>query len=643
VTDQQRRRTSELFDELFGLAPADRAASLAGIDDPEVRAELESLLAHATASAESATEAVGELARAASAAGAFDGRTVGAGVRLGPYRVERRLGQGGMGDVYEAVREDDFRKLVAIKIVRHGFDSDFALQRFQQERQVLAGLEHPYIARLLDGGATAEGVPYLVLEHVAGASIDRYCAGRPVAERLELFVKVCQAVDHAHRNMVIHRDLKPSNILVTADGVPKLLDFGIAKLADSDATRTVQRAMTPQYASPEQLRNQPITVASDVYSLGAVLYELLAGRRPYAIGEATSAAEVERMVCELDPPRPNISEDLDNIVLITLRKDPARRYRSALDLSDDIERSLSHRPRARPDTYSYRAGKFVRRNRLAVAAAATVLVAVAGGVGAALYQANLAKQRFEQVRKLARTFVFDIHDEIARLQGSIPARQLVVRTAVEYLDQLSRSAGGDADLREELANAYVRIGGAQGNPSEPNLGKPKDALANYAKADRLYASLGRGDAAKTANLARFRLAYGKLKQLTGDTAGAEDQFEQAARLIDTLGVGDGQPEAQALMALLFLYRSDFQMEVRGNHAAASVEVEKAAALAGPVLARGRTREALLLIQGVEAMRSVISANGDARVGLEAIAREQALLRELLAMDPDHPVFRRNWR
>ncbi|TAK93742.1 serine/threonine protein kinase, partial [Patescibacteria group bacterium] len=303
--------------------------------------------------------------------------------RIGPYRLVSEIGHGGMGTVYLAERDGDFHQRVAIKVVRGLLGAD-GLRRFRVERQILASLQHPGIAGLLDGGTTPEGMPYLVMEHIEGVRIDDYCDARhlTLAQRVTLFCRVCDAVSAAHRSLVVHRDLKPSNILITADGTPKLLDFGIAKLlTDDDAdpllvTSPSVRALTPEYASPEQIRGLPITTATDVYSLGVLLFELLTGERPHRLGTRT-AAELERVICGQEARRPSafvekrlareLEGDLDTIALAALRKESSRRYQSVEQLADDLRRYLDGRPvLARPSTWSYRARRFVQRHRAAV-------------------------------------------------------------------------------------------------------------------------------------------------------------------------------------------------------------------------------------------------------------------------------------
>lgn len=346
------------------------------------------------------------------------------GSRLGRYRVLREIGRGGMGVVYLAERADGhFDQQVALKILPPGADAA-ALDRFARERQILADLEHPNIARLIDGGVAAGGQPYLVMDFVAGVAIDRHCREQRVGlrRRVELLIEVCSAVEAAHRRLIVHRDLKPSNILVTREGQVKLLDFGIAKLIREDrggGTVTAARFLTPQYASPEQIRGETISVASDVYQIGLLAFELLTGRRPYDLGNG-SAVEAARKICRQEPSRPSavgppeedpltggyrprprdLEGDLDTIVLKTLRKEPERRYASVAHLREDLERHLSGFPvSARPDTWSYRLGKLIRRNTLAVAAASTAALLLVGSAGAFTW--SLARER-DQTRRAAQ-------------------------------------------------------------------------------------------------------------------------------------------------------------------------------------------------------------------------------------------------
>ena len=508
------------------------------------------------------------------------------GGRIGPYQVVTEIGRGGMGAVYLAVRADDqYHKRVAIKLVKKGMDSEDILARFRHERQILANLDHPNIARLLDGGTTEEGVPYFVMEHIEGVPIDRYCLDRalPVPARLRLFRQVLAAVHCAHQNLVVHRDLKPGNILVTSDGTPKLLDFGIAKLLRPEGTvtqtLTTHRVMTPDYASPEQVRGEAITTATDVYSLGVILYELLAGRRPYRV-QGVGLEELQRVVCHEDPTRPSaavtrldegqatlraderprlerlrreLKGDLDNVVLMAMRKEPARRYASAEQFSEDVRRHLEGLPViARSDTPGYRAAKFVARHKGAVVAAGMVALSLVGGLVATSREARVARlqkaraeRRFEDVRRLAHSFIFEIHDAIQDLAGSTRARELLVKRGLEYLDGLTQESGGDEELEAELAAAYLRVGDVQGRPGYANLGDRAGALASYRKAVSLLervADKRPTDAAVRRDLAAAHDRVGDALRLTGGSADALASYRRALALREGAG-GESGPSA----------------------------------------------------------------------------------------------------
>jgi predicted Ser/Thr protein kinase len=482
MSSERWRRVRDLFDEVVELPPAERAAFLDNLQagDRELQPEVASLL------------------RASTAAGSFLETPALSHVRespfeeerrsrIGPYTVVREIGHGGMGTVYLGARADQgFEKTVAIKLVRRGMDTDFILERFRNERRILADLDHPNIARILDGGSTEDGLPYFVMEYIPGRHLLEDAGERKLSTRdkLLLFRRVCAAVAYAHRHLVVHRDLKPSNILVTPEGEPKLLDFGLARVLQPDAgsegdrTATALRLLTPDYASPEQVRGERIATSSDIYSLGVVLYELLAGRRPYRTTGA-GLAEIARAVCEQEPPRPSaavpsLRGDVDNIVLMALRKEPERRYASVEALSDDIGRHLDGRPvHARKDTFGYRTGKFVARHKAGVAAAVVVAALLIGALAATIRQTRIARAEraiaeahFDDVRQLADTFLFEFHDAIKDLPGSTPARRLVVRRALDYLEKLSKMRSEDASLQRELAGAYERVARVQGGMYE---------------------------------------------------------------------------------------------------------------------------------------------------------------------------------
>ena len=401
--------------------------------------------------------------------------------RVGPWRIVRELGHGGMGTVYLAERDDDqFRQQVAVKLLRPGVGGGDLLRRFRHERQILAGLDHPHIARLLDGGI-ADGAPYIVMEYVDGLPLDDYCERHrtSLAGRIDLFVDVCAAVQYAHQQLVVHRDLKPSNILVTADGRVKLLDFGIAKLlGDTDApdvplTRTGMHLMTPEYAAPEQVRGDRVTTATDVYALGVVLYELLAGRRPYEL-RGRSLSEIERVICGTEPARPStgaadarrrgLRGDLDTIVLKALRKDPERRYPSAAALLEDLNRYRSGLPvHARPDTFRYRAAKFVGRHRVGVAVG---VVAVGAIMGAGVRERGLRAQAEAEAAK-ARTVqdylvsVFEASDPYgASADGNraVTAQALLERGRARVDTALGSEPEVQAEMLAVLARVHTNLG-----------------------------------------------------------------------------------------------------------------------------------------------------------------------------------------
>lgn len=468
---------TEFWDEVRDLfhaasaAPREERASLLARAGTDVRNEVESLLAAHDEPGAFLDRSVWHLIDAQ------EGERL-AGALIGPYRIVRPLGQGGMGTVFLAVRDGaEFEQRVAVKLVRGG---ELLVQRFRQERQILAALDHPNIARLIDGGTTADGLPYLVMEYVDGTPIDAFARDLNTSGKLRLFLQLCDAVQYAHRSLVIHRDIKPQNVLVTADGVPKLLDFGIAKLASPetrpDATAT--RLMTPEYASPEQLLGRQVTTATDVYSLGILLFELLTGAKPFRGETRTPASEAPRASTHGRALR----GDLDTILGCAMDVDPARRYGSVERFADDLRRHLSGHPvLARRPTFGYRATKFVRRNLLAVAAGAAITAVTIVAFATTLHQKRLAERRFDEVRSLARAVVFELHDAIAPLPGSTPARELLVRRALVYLDNLARETEDNVELKVELAGAYMKIGDVQGLPYRANIGDTAGAMTSYRK------------------------------------------------------------------------------------------------------------------------------------------------------------------
>ena len=581
-------RVKELFQEALERPPEERVRVLQEVcgEDVELKGDVERLLsAHGQADAFLALPALDLAERDLP-----ESPVPVAPARIGGYRIVRELGQGGMGTVYLAEREEPgFHKTVAIKLVRPGMETGFVLRRFETERQILASLEHPGIARLYDAGTTEGGLPYFVMEYVEGDDLLTWCDARklPVSERLRLFRHVCDAVQFAHQNLVVHRDLKPRNILVTPEGHPKLLDFGIAKLltpreTEREETATLMRLMTPDYASPEQVRGERVTTASDVYALGVVLYELLSGHRPYRV-RGRQLSEIERAVCEEKPERPSAAAarremvastegeavtitpaavsasratapdrlrrilrgDLDNIVLKSLEKDPVRRYATAAELSEDLRRHLDGFPvRALPDRTAYRAAKFVRRHRVGVVAALAASFFLVAGLAVAVWQARIARAErevarthFNDLRSLLNTFLFEFHDSVRDLPGATPARELVVRRALEYLEKISRVGSPDPEIQRDLAGAYQRISRVQGGVFASHLGDTAGAMKSVARALAIRRSLARSFPANTADqiaLAHAELDSAQVLLAAGEAQHAVEASRRAVAILQSL-------------------------------------------------------------------------------------------------------------
>jgi serine/threonine protein kinase/tetratricopeptide (TPR) repeat protein len=607
MTPERWNQVKEIFQEALECETGQRAAFLdeACASDKDLRREVESMLIADQGATNPLDGPISHIA--ASLLPPKQGLTM-IGRRIGVYRLTGLIGQGGMGAVYRAVRDDhQYDKEVAIKLVKGGLGPDFALHRFRRERQILARLEHTNIARLLDGGTTEDGWPYLVMEYIEGQPLSDYCEANSLSipQRLELFRSVCAAVQYAHQNLIIHRDIKPSNILVTTaakkegdkeGGIPKLLDFGIAKLLDPEQslntagtdpgkTATAMRVMTPAYASPEQARGETVTTATDTYSLGVVLYELLTGQRPYHI-KGNSLAEIERAICNTEPERPSVAArqgtisstklgrqlagDLDNIILMAMRKEPERRYRSVEHLSEDIRRHLDGLPvLARQDTVRYRASKFVRRHRWGVMGAALIVAILITGIFVSVSQARRAdrqaqqaQQRFQQVRKLANTFLFEFDGKIANITGTTEARELLVKTALEYLDNLAQ-AGDDAELQYELATAYGRVADVQGNPRMNNLGHTAEALASCRKAMDLAQSLvtrAPQNLKYQRLLAGIHIKQGHIQYQVGGYTEALASYQRSVVLIEPL-VTQANVLEEDLAQLVQGYRSMGDVEV----------------------------------------------------------------------------------
>ncbi len=749
MTPERWQQVKGVLQEALETPPGQRIAFLdtACKDDLPLRQEVESLLLEEIEADEAFLQSPVNLNLA-------DVEREGAswvGRRIGSYEITKEIGEGGMGSVYRAARADEqYQKQVAIKIVKHGFDTPFALARFRAERQILANLEHPNIARLLDGGTTENGLPYVVMELVEGQPIDEYCNTHQlsVEERLRLLRTVCLAVQYAHQHLVVHRDLKPGNILVTADGTPKLLDFGIAKILDTgsvpggaEATVTFMRMLTPEYASPEQIRGETVTTASDIYSLGVILFLLLTGQYRYKF-DSRSADAVVRAICDTEPRKPStavrkttpaaaveqqptqreekisagessdklskrLRGDLDNIVLLALRKDPQRRYTSAEQFAEDIRRHLESLPViARNDTVGYRIGKFVTRHRTSTAVTAVAAMFLVAAFCVALYEARVARQqaevareqraraekRFNDVRKLANSLIFEIHDSIRDLSGATQARELLVTRALEYLDSLSHETG-DPALQRELAAAYDRIGDVQGYEGAANLGDYSGAAQSYAKALAIREALAaanpadqqlRGEladeyfrvastfqnvgdfAAALRVLQRaqafvsdpantmdnrqrsFRLAgiyYYTARALegTGDFPNALHNYQQAAAAMEPIAADPKSgPLPRAYLAAHYLGIGKMQGEL-GRYTEAVANVAKGRDMVQQLSLTAPTNATLreYLADSYTISGNVLQAKGELKESLRYLQQARAIYKQLAAADPNNKMANAN--
>jgi tetratricopeptide (TPR) repeat protein len=657
LTEERWRRLQALFHAARELPPEDRAHFIdreAG-DDLDLSREVEEMLASAGTASEFLEKTVKRVAAQAGARNRLEGR------RMGPYRLIREIGRGGMGVVFEARRDDDeYRKTVALKMAPEWRDLHGLAERFRHERQILAGLEHPSIARFLDGGSEA-GVPYFAMEYVEGSPITTYCRERKLAlrERIELFRQVCAAVHYAHEHLVIHRDLKPANILVGADGVPKLLDFGIAKLLTPGEGDTVgMRLWTPDYTSPEQVRGGPVTTRTDVYSLGLILYEMLCGGKAQN-ADVSTPLTLDNSICEAAPPAPSrqatergeralarqLQGDLDIIVAMAIRKEPERRYPSAAALSDDLRRYLQGMPvEARPGTLAYRAAKMIRRHRAAVAAAAVVALSITGGGLAAVYQARRAERRYQQVRKLADSVLFGVHDRIEHLAGATEAREWAVRTALEYLDDLAKDAGSDRSVLRDLASAYLKVGDVQGYPVRPNLGHPDAALVSYRKSLSLAQRLAARDSSTPVRRlqARGHQRVGAMMRVFRKTDAAIEELQKALGLADPLYAAQpGNPEDSEILGSILMALGQAEA-AHGNLAEASRLWVRGEEVSTRWMALHPSDEARSQLGRTHRMvtRSLLYTGDLERA--EAIARADIRKREeLVAGQPSNTAFRRD--
>lgn len=687
MNPERWREVRQILEEAIPLSGDKRSSYLerACNGDPDLRREVVSLLqSHLEAGSVFLNKPIVDLKSAASAALA----PTRLGRRIGAYQIIDEIAHGGMGEVYRATRADGaYDKQVAIKLVRLGFDSRDLLERFRHERQILATLDHPNIARLLDAGTTDDGVPYLVMELIEGTPIHQYCDEKElsIAERLQLFRQVCLAVHYAHQRLVIHRDIKPSNILVSRDGTPKLLDFGIAKILDPvlGAETTALRPMTPEFASPEQVRGDPITTATDIYSLGVLLYKLLTGLSPYP-QEKQTPLEFAKAICEFEPLRPSnvvrtlsnpaqlaagaeaskihvsftktrraLRGDLDNITFKALRKEPERRYASAEQLAEDIRRHLAGLPiAATPDSASYRIRKFVHRHKTGVAATCLFVVVVGAGVAATLREARIAVQeraraerRFNDVRKLANSFLFEFDDAIRNLPGSVPARSLIVKHALEYLDGLSAEAHGDRSLQFEIASAYQKVAEVQGDPMFPNLGDSKGSLESSRKALGILEILSREEPSNT----RVRLALAENHQeisdvlhFSGDTAGAVENSGEALKIYEGLVPSLASDPAFQKERVIQTYHYANLLQLAGGLDQAAAEYRQAVELSQQIIATSPSDQEgkIHLATSLDGLGNVLQEKGDTAGALENRRRGLIIRDELARLDPNNAHFRR---
>jgi len=616
----------DLFFETVDLSGPDRERYFTerGIS-PELQAEVESLLQFDSRKSHGLT---GSVLRVVEDALRFDDR--GVPVQCGPYKLIRTIGTGGMGAVYLAERVDgEIRQEVAVKLLRGDVERPAWRDRFLRERQLLANLSHPSIARLLDAGHTGDR-PYLVMEYVEGIPIDAYAEKLDIRGRLSLFLRTCEGVSHAHRRLIIHRDLKPSNILVDASGQPKLLDFGIAKvLSDtSDDTRTVERMLTPNYASPEQLRGSAQTTATDIYSLGAVLYRMLTGHSPHeGEGGAEQAIEVASGARSIPPAtrwNPALASDLDFVLRKALRHEPEERYATVDEFAADLRAFLEHKPvQARAADKWYVVRKLLRRFWVPAAAAVVTLVGLTAGLLVANTERAKALKRFGQVRRLANQ-VLALDSLMIGLQGSTRARHEIVRISKEYLEALEPDARLDQGFALEIGNSYVHLARAQGLPTAPNLGNSKDAEESLRKARSimepfLAASPPNGKALLTsAEIAEGLMILADSIHRDNQAAIAEGR-KAAAHVEALLGLGNVTDEvrldtARILFNIALMHKNLDLFEESIRYARRGAEILPAT----PV---GFIKAA----EGVSIIADSLRLMGDPEGGLEAIRQARASL------------------
>jgi serine/threonine protein kinase/tetratricopeptide (TPR) repeat protein len=659
MTDTRWSRIEQLFDQAADLAAEEQHVLLAREcgEDAALRDAVQALLDHDR----SHGSKIAAVVEAVAGLPAPEERSF-TGHRFGPYRIVRELGRGGMGIVFEAVRDDGtFTKQVALKVATRAVYSPEFMYRFRDERQILARLEHPHIARLLDGGTAEDGIPYFAMEFVEGVPIHKYVAGHELdlSGRLRLFLQVCDAVDYAHQNLVVHRDLTPRNILV-ADGSVKLLDFGISKLLDATdggVTAPGLVPFTPDYGSPEQVRGQAVTTRTDVYALGLVLFEILTGVRAQQVATSSPGA-FERAICETPVPAPSASAhsrgdralgrrlrgDLDTIVLTATEKDPGRRYVSAAALADDVRRHMESKPiGARQASAWYKASRFTRRHWRPIAAASLLAIALAAGVISTRAEARRAERRFEEVRRIANTLMTDIHAAIRDLPASSKAQELVVATAVQYLEGLTRESGDDPALLAEVGLGYTKVAELAFSLSRPSLGRPEDARRYLDQAAAVLTPLHAShpdDAGVSTAMATLQSVAGSFLFETGRAADALQSIETAIQTGEAALAR--HPAHLPLLELLVEARGNLLARFEGNpaaprHIARYLELAERLAREQPAAV---TSQAALGVAYSQAGKVAASADRlDEALGY--FRRNAEIQGEIVAADPYNATARRN--
>ncbi len=677
MSQSQWSQVRSVLEGALDLEPSERAAFVerACAGAPELRKEVEELLAAEGAAPWLEPASSEELGRAL-------GRDA-APERVGAWKLVRRIGEGGMGAVWLAERvEGGFAQRAAVKLVKRGMDTDDVLRRFARERAALAALEHPGIARLYDGGSTADGRPYLVMEYVEGVTLGEHVERhkRSLAERLELVARVCDAVDHAHERGLLHRDLKPQNVLVSADGTPKLLDFGIAKVLsvseEVSRTATERRILTPHYASPEQLRGEDLGRTSDVFSLGVMLYELVEGRRPF---ESTRTPEAEPQA--LTRSTRLLGGDLATVVRKALQIEPHRRYASAAMLADDLRRLVAGEPvLARPDTWTYRSAKFVRRNRALVVATALVIAGLSTGLVVAWMQYSeaelarrqaesdrrvaddarrsaesereaaeaarqLADARLESVAKVAASLTNNLTSRLASIDGILPQREALLREMEKQLVAIQLEAQGNQSIATELGWVRRDLANVVGQPHGTSAGRYAEALEILGPAiTELEAWLERPEVTDdlVACAAGLLSSRAEIVIEARDVAAARADVERALEILRRQRGRSGMKsvllarEFHVLNVLVSIERETRDREAQARVTSEMLALGEEAVRLFPESRTYRYSHSTALINQGSSELEI----GEFEAARKHLERGVELLRGLRAEDPQHSTYRR---